>query len=292
MSDFDFLSQKVTNPKMIETIEIAISSANSPSHLLIVGKPGTGKTALAKWIHQKGRLGKSFQILTARDVRDRSGLLVESLIENREGTLVLEDIDQLSESSQSLLVETLQKIDSQPGRCRLISTSRRDLRALVRSGQFRQDLYYKITVLQVQLPSLVERGEDLGELVQFLLEVQGILQGKPGLGFTDEAMNQLRSWDWPGNIRELENVVERAVALAHGSQITASAVRFDPTEQIDHNEFGPGMSLSEVEKKLILQTLELTSQNRTRAAQMLGISIRTLRNKLNEYRGEGTHESL
>jgi two-component system response regulator FlrC len=123
--------------------------------------------------------------------------------------------------------------------------------------------------------------------VNFVLEVSQIMHGKSGLSLTADAFNRLNTWNWPGNIRELENVLERAVVLAKSTRIDADAIQFEAVNEDLALDFAPGMSLSEVEKRLILQTLELTAQNRTRAAQMLGISIRTLRNKLNEYREEG-----
>jgi two-component system response regulator FlrC len=100
-------------------------------------------------------------------------------------------------------------------------------------------------------------------------------------------MGRLQGWRWPGNLRELENVIERAVLITKDSVINGDSIRFEAESFGLDMDFVPGMSLSEVEKRLILQTLELTAQNRTRAAQVLGISIRTLRNKLNEYREEG-----
>ncbi|MBX3039492.1 MAG: sigma-54-dependent Fis family transcriptional regulator [Bdellovibrionaceae bacterium] len=277
---------------MKEALEIGLSTASSPSNLLIVGANGTGKTAFARWIHQTGRLGKPMKSVSAREIRERLQNLTDAMVEAKDGTLILEDVDLLPESAQFALVEALENRGGYQTRCRLICTSRRDLRALVRGGQFRQDLYYKITVMTVVLPSLAERLEDLESLLQFMIEVHSILQGKQGLVMSAEAMSFLRSWDWPGNIREMENVIERAVTLTSGNVIEGSSIRFESTETVEGPEFGPGMSLSEVERRLILQTLELTSQNRTRAAQMLGISIRTLRNKLNEYKEEGTHESL
>lgn len=292
MSGVDFLSHSTQNQKMKEALEMALSTASSPSPLLIVGAAGTGKTSLAKWIHQKGRPGKNIRILGARELRDRAQSLFEALSDAREGTLVVEEVDILNEPSQALLMEVLESRHSGSDRCRFIFTSRRDLRALVRGGHFRQDLFYKVTVLTSYLPSLAERLEDLDMLLGFMVDVHSILQGKQGLQISSEALSQLRSWDWPGNIRELENVVERAVTLATSSSIDSFCIRFESPDQVEASDFGPGMSLSEVERRLILQTLELTAQNRTRAAQMLGISIRTLRNKLNEYKDGGVRESL
>ncbi|MCX7977405.1 MAG: sigma-54-dependent Fis family transcriptional regulator, partial [Bdellovibrionaceae bacterium] len=120
----------------------------------------------------------------------------------------------------------------------------------------------------------------------FNINVQSLLQSKPGLSISKEALSKLKSWHWPGNISELECVIERAAALAEKNQITEEHIIFEDVE-ICVDQFGAGMTLSEMEKRLILQTLQITSQNKTKAARMLGISIRTLRNKLNEYRHGG-----
>jgi two-component system response regulator AtoC len=173
-----------------------------------------------------------------------------------------------------------------PQRPRFISTTRRDLRAMVKADQFRQDLFYKLAVVHLEIPCLEDRREDMQNIVSFILEVTQIMHGRSGLQLSAEAWNRVMSWGWPGNIRELENVLERAVVLAKSSTIQPQDIQLEASTEELNADFAPGMSLSEVEKRLILQTLELTAQNRTRAAQMLGISIRTLRNKLNEYRGE------
>jgi two-component system response regulator FlrC len=200
-------------------------------------------------------------------------------------TLLLEDIDYASISFQAELVRYLDLVSAR--RARIISTSRRDLRTLVRQEQFRHELFYKLAVIHIEIPRLEERKADMIAICNFILDVNQIMYGKNDLRLSAEAYGRLCTWNWPGNIRELESVLERAVILAQGKQIEASQIIFESLTSEQTSNFAPGMSLSEVEKRLILQTLELTAQNRTRAAQMLGISIRTLRNKLNEYKEEG-----
>lgn len=284
MSGIDFDGMEVMNRKMKDVIATARSAATSPASLLITGGPGTGKTSLARWIHRTGEPSSTFVVLQIRDLRDREGEIGAAFRSARGGTLLIEDIDLASSSQQAAIFSELE--NSFEGLPRLICTSRRELRSLARQDLFRQDLYYRITVLTLETPSLDQRLEDLPAMARFLVDVNGILHGKRGLEISNVALTKLASWSWPGNIRELENVIERAVALARGRVISESEIVFESGET-KSAEFGPGLSLSEVERRLILQTLELTAQNRTRAAQMLGISIRTLRNKLNEYREAG-----
>lgn len=287
MSGVDFESVEISNRKMREIVETARAAAGSPAHVLIIGAPGTGKTSLARWIYRQGQPGRPFVVLQVRELRDRLQDLALCLSEARGGTLLIEDIDLASPALQGALFDALDAETQQGEATRLICTSRRELRSLARQDLFRQDLYYRMTVLTLELPALDQRREDLPALARFMVEVSGILHGKPGCRMTEDAMDKLHSWAWPGNIRELENVLERAMTLAKSGVIGADQIQFEDTETRVPSDLGPGMSLSEVERRLILQTLELTAQNRTRAAQLLGISIRTLRNKLNEYRESG-----
>lgn len=286
MSGLDFDSIEIKHRKMAEVVGTARASAASPASVLIVGGAGTGKTSLARWIHQVARGGRPLVTLNVRELRERTPDFEALFREGRDGSLLIEDVDLASGSFQAALADALE-VTPENRRPRLICTSRRELRTLARQDAFRQDLYYRLTVITLEIPALEARREDLMPLASFLVEVNGILHGKRGLALGPTAAEKILGWNWPGNIREMENVIERAVTLSVGPVIEAAQIRFDDGEAATAPEFGPGMSLSEVEKRLILQTLELTSQNRTRAAQMLGISIRTLRNKLNEYKEAG-----
>jgi two-component system response regulator FlrC len=288
MSGVDFDSLEIRSKKMKDVIETARATSLTSAPVLIVGAAGTGKSSLAKWIHRIGRAGRPLVTLAARDSRERAPDFASLFREAQEGTLLIEDIDQASIAFQAALVQILEAQSAEGPRPRILCTSRRELRSLARQDQFRQDLYYKITVITLDLPALDQRKEDIAVLASFLVDVNRILHGKQICRLSAEAEDRLVSWKWPGNIRELENVIERAVALSNGPQIKDDVIRFESNEERRiSQDFGPGMSLSDVEQRLILQTLELTAQNRTRAAQMLGISIRTLRNKLNEYREAG-----
>lgn len=278
MSYFDFEALHIEDRKMHEVKQLSMQLAPTQASLLVVGEAGVGKTSLARYIYTKSRSARLYTL----DCKNPEGFDFSKI---DGGTLLIEDLDCASTSLQSDLMKLIEKADGT--RPRFISTSRRDLRAMVKQDQFRQDLFYKLAVVHLELPRLEDRGQDFLNIVNFILEVAQIMHGKSGLRLTAEAFDRLSSWNWPGNIRELENVLERAVVLAKNSLIGPEAIQFEAMIEDMALDFAPGMSLSEVEKRLIIQTLELTAQNRTRAAQMLGISIRTLRNKLNEYKEEG-----
>jgi two-component system response regulator FlrC len=278
MSYFDFDALTIEDRKMHEVKQLGLQLAATQASLLIVGEAGVGKTSLARYIYGKSRSSRLYVL----DCKNAGGFDF-SRIDG--GTLLIEDLDCANSILQSELMKLVERTDST--RPRFVSTSRRDIRALVKQEQFRQDLFYKLAVVHLEMPRLEDRSEDFGKIVNFVMEVSQIMHGKSGMSLGASAYERLNSWNWPGNIRELENVLERAVVLAKNTRIEADDIQFEAVNEDLALDFAPGMSLSEVEKRLILQTLELTAQNRTRAAQMLGISIRTLRNKLNEYRVEG-----
>jgi Response regulator containing CheY-like receiver, AAA-type ATPase, and DNA-binding domains len=277
MSYFDFDALHSEDKKMHEIKQLALQLAPTQASILVQGEAGTGKTSLARYVHTKSRAARLYVV----ECKTTQFLDLSKI---SSGTLIVEDIDCASAALQADLLSLFARTDGE--RPRMISTSRRDLRAMVKQEQFRQDLFYKIAVINLEMPRLESRTLDFTGIVNFVLEVSQIIHGKSGLVISAEAYERLRAWNWPGNIRELENVIERAVVLARTSMLGSECIQFEALTNEDLGDFVPGMSLSEVEKRLILQTLELTAQNRTRAAQMLGISIRTLRNKLNEYKEE------
>jgi DNA-binding NtrC family response regulator len=178
---------------------------------------------------------------------------------------------------------------------RLIATTNRDLASLVRRGEFREDLFYRLNVVPLRIPALRERPMDILNLARFFSEVSSHLNGRPARPLTEAAVQKLSSWKWPGNVRELENVIERAVLYATAEEIhvehiliegwSDEAVRSTNEASSAGTSTGmtAGMTVAEAERLLIMKTLEHTEQNRTQAAKLLGISIRTLRNKLHEY---------
>ena len=278
MSYFDFDALNIEDKKMSDIKQLSLQLAGTQASLLLVGEAGVGKTSLARYIYGKSRSPRLYCL----DCKNPGGFDFSKV---DGGTLLIEDLDSASSVLQGALMGLVERTDS--SRPRFISTSRKDLRSLVKQDQFRQDLFYKLAVVHLEIPRLEDRSADFQAIVNFILEVSQIMHGKTGLRFTAEAFDRFNTWSWPGNIRELENVIERSVVLAKNSLIGPEHIHFEAVVGEMELDFAPGMSLSEVEKRLILQTLELTAQNRTRAAQMLGISIRTLRNKLNEYREEG-----
>ncbi len=278
MSYFDFDNFKSQDEQMNKILHLCQQMSSTQANILIAGDLGVGKTSLALYIHKKSKKPK-IQILDCRNI---SSFDFDS---SNNATLILENIDQASVELQDLILQKLDTLNTQ--RPRVISTSRRDLKALVKSNLFRHDLFYKLSVIHLDLPKLHDRKADMIEMCRFILDFTQIIHGKSALRLSAEAYGRLVSWKWPGNIRELENVLERAVILSKSVEIQPEDVVFETTPAENISDFAPGMTLSEVEKRLILQTLEMTAQNRTRAAQMLGISIRTLRNKLNEYKEEG-----
>lgn len=278
MSYFDFDSVETKNTRMFESLQLGRQLSSTQASLLISGEVGVGKTSLARYLFNRSRSPRLY-VLECKNTAGFDFSLVQG------GTLLIEDIDCAPANLQQQILDVYNRQDG--SRPRFISTSRKDLRQMVKNEQFRQDLFYKLAVVQLEIPRIEDRIEDFNSIVQFILEFSQIIHNKKNLQFSAAALGRLKSWSWPGNIRELENVIERAVLLTNSSIIEPELIQFESIIEDGHLDFAPGMSLSEVEKRLILQTLELTAQNRTRAAQLLGISIRTLRNKLNEYREEG-----
>lgn len=273
MSYFDFESIQFESDQMSTMVSLAKKLSKTSANIIISGDPGVGKSSLARYIHKKSHIKKLIDF----NAFDANALLLDS-------TLLIEDVDQLNFESQKKLSEIL----SQAGenRPRVIATTRKSIKQLVRHDKFKESLFYKLSIIQIEIPSLNEIKKDIEKIASFVLKVSEIIHGKSGMSFSNEALEKIKKWQWPGNITELENVIERAVLLSSSAIITEDFIQIDHRIEGEKNYFNSGMSLFEVEKCLILQTLELTAQNRTRAAQILGISIRTLRNKLHEYKNE------
>jgi DNA-binding NtrC family response regulator len=304
------------DPGFARTIEQAVQAAGSPATVLIEAESGTGKELLARMIHARSSRGSGAFVAV------NCAALPENLLESElfgfekgsftganaskpgkfelanRGTLLLDEIGEMAPILQAKLLRVLQEkeVDRIGGRdpveidVRVIATTNRDLQALVRSGNFREDLYYRLNVVRLTIPPLRQRREDIPLLVDFFCKRHGKDVGGGGVAISPAAFDKLNRHDWPGNVRELENAIQRAVTLSGGSTIQPedlplSETQVPPAPQLQSNELGfsAGVTMREMERQLICRTLEDTGGNRTRAARCLGISLRTLRNKLNEF---------
>lgn len=307
MSDGLIQTRDAGMEKLLVTAE---NVAASRAPVLIEGASGSGKELLAKFIHQRSqRAGGPFIAVNCAAVPE--GLLESELFGHEKGaftgavqrkigrmemaqggTFLLDEVNEFPLHLQAKLLRVIQEgeLDRLGGResvrlnVRVIATSNKSLRDLVAAGRFREDLYYRLNVIRLSLPALKERPADIRHLAEFFVQVSSVLNNRSPKSLSPRALEKLMSWSWPGNVRELENVIERAVLMSRGPQIQDGDIELDPVaKERTEDAFMPGMTLSELEKQAILKTLNYTGNNRTQAAKMLGISIRTLRNKLNVY---------
>lgn len=241
--------------------------------------------------------------------------------EANNGTLLLDEISEMDIKLQAKLLRAIQEreIDRVGGNkpikvnIRILATSNRDLEAEARKGTFREDLYFRLNVISLHMPKLSERQDDIPPLADFFIEKYSKANGMPPRKLTAEAVIKLKSYPWPGNVRELENIMHRAVLMAQGDKIdehaillksaatipiapTAKPAEAPPASATSGAPAGKrsdmvGRTVEAVEKELILDTLDHCLGNRTHAAQILGISIRTLRNKLKQYNETETQKT-
>jgi DNA-binding NtrC family response regulator len=311
----DFNKSIVTHSNaMNQVLHVAKRVAASGATVLIQGESGTGKELFARFIHHhSGRRKKPFVATNCAALPDN---LAESELfgyqkgaftgayQNRMGkfeqagggTLVLDEISEMPLPLQAKLLRVLQEKEVDPigGRkpisvdARIIATSNRDLADMVKKGLFRQDLYYRLRVIPLTIPPLRQRREDIPLLVDHFIEKFASSCPNMEIGISSEAETALAHFSWPGNVRELENTIERAVLICEGSVIRPEHLLLEHDDTPSNMAQGDnptlvGMTVKEMERKLIGQTLKQLNDNRTHAAKMLGISIRTLRNKLREY---------
>jgi len=331
----------ITNdPLMIRVLEVAEAVARSEATVLIQGESGTGKELIARFIHASSH--RTQQPFVAVNCAALPESLLESELfghekgaftgaQNRKigkfelahgGTILLDEVSEMDLALQAKLLRVLQEreVDRVGGKdpvqidVRVLATTNRNLEETVREGKFRADLYYRLNVIPVTLPPLRERREDIKLLTEHFMR-QYLGEKAPIL--PPSVLESLMSHPWPGNIRELQNAVQRAAILSQGQtpcqgdfllsmnpQVQMEALR-DHLPSVSKLEASiqkessspsspesaplgirPGMTVQEMEKALIFETLRSTDNNRTEAARLLGISIRTLRNKLHEYRVE------
>jgi len=295
------------SPRMQQIIELVKVVAKSHATVLITGKSGTGKELVARAIHsQSRRKDRPFVAVSC-------AALPESLLESElfghekgaftganaqrkgkielahRGTLFLDEIGEMSANIQVHLLRVLEereftrvggneliKVD-----VRLVSATNRDLQTALESGQFREDLYYRLNVVTIDLPPLRERGEDIPLLAEHFLNRFTAENQKDISGFSPKVMDFLLKYPWPGNVRELGNTIERAVILAQGSEIQLTDLLQKNSPLARH--VSSGQSLREVEREHILNVLNESGGNLARAARTLGISRATLYNKVKTY---------
>lgn len=307
----------ITNdPYMIRVLEIVEAVAKSDATILVQGESGTGKELIARMVHQVSP--RAEQPFIAVNCAALPANLLESELFGHEkgaftgaekrklgkfelahgGTILLDEISEMELGLQAKLLRVLQEreVDRVGGSSpisvdvRVVATTNRNLAREAEEGRFRADLYYRLNVIPLTLTPLRERQNDIPLLVEhFMRKVLGAGAAK----IPAETMRTLMQYPWPGNIRELQNAVERAAILAQGRSpevkdflITAPPTLAQKIEQETVPSIRSGMTVAEAEKLLIIETLKATGDNRTKAADLLGISIRTLRNKLAEYRVE------
>jgi two-component system, NtrC family, response regulator len=214
------------------------------------------------------------------------------------GTLFLDEIGEISAALQIKLLRVLQtrefervggtqtvKVD-----VRLVAATNKDLAAEVKAGRFREDLYYRLNVVAVTLPSLRQRKGDIPALVSHFIEKYAKSYGKTVKGLAPGTLNALLAHSWPGNVRELENAVERAVVLTKGAELTADdlppTLRGPRPKDVAGGSLIPGATMAEIEREAILRTMEMVGGSTSRAAEVLGISVRKIQYRLKEYAGD------
>lgn len=299
--------------KMKELLKIVDKIAQSQSTILIEGESGTGKELIAHRIHRLSQRAQAAFIpvhcaaltdtlLTSELFGHEKGAFTGALERKQgrferahQGTLFLDEMGEISKDTQVKLLRVLQegefervggaktiKVD-----VRVVAATNRHLLEEVKAGRFREDLYYRINVIYIKVPPLRERKEDIPPLVHNFIRQFSKANGKKLTGIDKKAMELLVAYDWPGNIRELKNIIERMIVLSSEPILQADLVpddirSFYPKAAV--SEAGAHASLSEVEKDLILRTLKAHHGNKSSAAQALGISRRTLYRKIEEYR--------
>ena len=304
-------------PAVKQILETGRSVAGSKATVLITGESGCGKEVLAAYIHRNAsQANRPYVAVNCAALPEtlmeselfgyEKGAFTGALQRKRgkfelagSGTLVLDEISEMPFSLQAKLLRVLQerRIDRLGGdrsvafEAQVIAISNRDLSECVRRGQLREDLYYRINVIPLHLPPLRQRRQDIPLLVTHFAERFRRLHQRPPLEITPDAMAELERRDWKGNVRELENTIERAVLIG---SLKAATAQGPPPSDATHSREGlvtirPGLSVKDVEEVLIKQTLNEVDDHREKAARMLGISVRTLRNKLNEYRKRTEH---
>jgi DNA-binding NtrC family response regulator len=307
------------SPTMREIYSLIEQVANSSASVLITGESGTGKELVARTIHAMSpRYERPFVGINCSAIPET---LMESELFGHEkgaftgaasqrqgcfelantGTLLLDEIAEMPALLQAKLLRVIEEraikrlgstreigVD-----VRLLAATNREPGDAVKSGNLREDLLYRLNVFSIRLPSLKDRKEDLPLLAQHLVTQLADKHDRPARFLSPAAIDALKFHSWPGNVRELRNVIERAVVICSGEQIERHHFAPYPIDQRERQRsedtitFPVGTPIEEIERQMIMRTLEKTKNNKTRTAELLGLSLKTLHNKLNLYRGRG-----
>ena len=298
--------------EMAKIKQVIADVASSRSTVLVSGESGTGKELIARALHyQSGRAEMPFVKINCAALPE--GLMESELFGHEKGaftgadrlkrgrfemadggTILLDEISEIPVNLQGKLLRVLQEREFErvgsvtpiQVDVRILATTNRNLKKWIADGKFREDLFFRLNVIPIDVPPLRERPEDVPLLADYFIRKYCTGTGKRITGIEDPAMRLLCKYHWPGNVRELENYIERAVVTTKNKVLTnadfPSAIVLGKIDQ-DGGDFRIGMTVHDAEKLLILRTLENHGGNRTRAAEVLGINPRTLRNKLHEY---------
>lgn len=327
-----------SDPAMQSVVKMADKIAPSNASVLITGESGTGKEVLANYIHRRSkRKDAPFLALNCAAIPENlleselfghekgsftgaTGRRIGKFEEASGGTFLLDEVSEMHPSLQAKLLRVLQEKeitrvgsnDTVKVDVRLIATSNRNLEEAIQKGEFREDLYFRLNVINLHLPALRERPADIIPLAQFFADKYAEQNGLPQKNIAKETEEKLKSNGWRGNIRELENAMHRAILMSSENEIELDAIHLQestgsafaqpavnapdsagvssasPVQNPANVEALIGRTISDVERDMILNTLDHCLGNRTHAANILGISIRTLRNKINQYKEEGT----
>jgi DNA-binding NtrC family response regulator len=312
------IGQSLAMRRVMSLIEqVAPSSAS----VIIIGESGTGKELVARTIHELSpRHNGPYVAINCAAMPET---LMESELFGHErgaftgadrrregcfelangGTLLLDEIGEMKPELQAKLLRVLEesKLRRLGGSTevavdvRVLAATNRNLDSSIKESRFREDLYYRLNVFAIELPALCERAEDIPSLVDHFLGELKQPEGKNITGVEAECLETIKSYRWPGNVRQLRNVIERALIVCRGPLITVADLPPDmkrTTGSSSSFELRLGMSLDEVERELIIRTIDFTGGNKSRAAEVLGISLKTLYNRLERYQGKDTQEAL
>ncbi len=303
-----FVTQDIETRRLLDKVALIAPSCAS---VLILGESGTGKERLAHFIREcSNRKDNAFVAINCAAIPE--GVLESELFGHEkgaftgatnsrpgkfelahEGTLLLDEISEMPLHLQAKLLRVLQEgeVDRLGGRnpvkidVRILATSNRNMADAVHEGKFRQDLYYRLNVVSVQLPPLRTRPNDIEPLAAHFLKLFADMYGKPSPGISHSCLTRLQQHSWPGNARELENCMHRSFLMCTGDQLLEEHLGLESDFQQRRDEpsaIHAGLSIRNMEQALIKETIKHVNGNRTEAAKLLGISIRTLRNKLHD----------